>query len=103
MLDGVDVKLLDADLLWGRIGLVPQKAYLFSGTVASNLRYGKPGPGQPGIIQMLLDVLAMRRAVALEVVRATAHRIPRGGTTAARDHTGRTPLAASDSALMFEP
>ncbi len=42
MLDGVDVKQLDADLLWGRIGLVPQKAYLFSGTVASNLRYGKP-------------------------------------------------------------
>jgi len=41
-LDGVDVKHLDADLLWGRIGLVPQKAYLFSGTVASNLRYGKP-------------------------------------------------------------
>lgn len=41
-LDGVDVKELDADLLWGRIGLVPQKAYLFSGTVASNLRYGKP-------------------------------------------------------------
>ena len=30
------------ELLWSRIGLVPQKAYLFSGTVASNLRYGKP-------------------------------------------------------------
>jgi ATP-binding cassette subfamily B multidrug efflux pump len=42
LLDGVDVKELDADLLWGRIGLVPQRAYLFSGTVASNLRYGKP-------------------------------------------------------------
>lgn len=42
LLDGVDVRDLDADLLWGRIGLVPQKAYLFSGTVASNLRYGKP-------------------------------------------------------------
>lgn len=41
-LDGVDVRDLDADLLWGRIGLVPQKAYLFSGTVATNLRYGKP-------------------------------------------------------------
>ena len=41
-LDGVDVRDLDADVLWGRIGLVPQKAYLFSGTVASNLRYGKP-------------------------------------------------------------
>ncbi len=42
MIDGVDVTKIDADLLWGRIGLVPQKAYLFSGTVASNLRYGKP-------------------------------------------------------------
>ena len=42
LIDGVDVRDLDADLLWGRIGLVPQRAYLFSGTVASNLRYGKP-------------------------------------------------------------
>ncbi|MBN9238227.1 MAG: multidrug ABC transporter ATP-binding protein [Micrococcales bacterium 70-64] len=42
LVDGVDVKQLDPDLLWGRIGLVPQKAYLFSGTVASNLRYGNP-------------------------------------------------------------
>ena len=33
---------LDPDLLWTQIGLVPQKAYLFSGTVASNLRYGNP-------------------------------------------------------------
>jgi ATP-binding cassette subfamily B protein len=40
--DGVDVRELDADVLWSRIGLVPQKPYLFSGTVASNLRYGKP-------------------------------------------------------------
>lgn len=39
---GVDVKLIDPDILWGRIGLVPQRAYLFSGTVASNLRYGNP-------------------------------------------------------------
>jgi ATP-binding cassette subfamily B multidrug efflux pump len=40
--DGVDVRRLDPELLWSRIGLVPQKAFLFSGTVASNLRYGKP-------------------------------------------------------------
>ena len=40
--DGADAKLLDPDLLWSKIGLVPQKPYLFSGTVASNLRYGKP-------------------------------------------------------------
>jgi ATP-binding cassette subfamily B protein len=42
LVDGVDVAELEPDLLWSRIGLVPQKPYLFSGTVASNLRYGKP-------------------------------------------------------------
>ena len=40
--DGVDVRQLDPDLLWSKIGLVPQQGYLFSGTVASNLRYGRP-------------------------------------------------------------
>ena len=39
---GVDVRDLSLEQLWSRIGLVPQKPYLFSGTVASNLRYGKP-------------------------------------------------------------
>lgn len=42
LIDGVDVRELDPDVLWGRTGLVPQRAYLFSGTIASNLRYGKP-------------------------------------------------------------
>ncbi len=42
LIDGVDVRDLEPDALWDRIGLVPQKPYLFSGTVASNLRYGKP-------------------------------------------------------------
>jgi len=40
--DGVDVRDLAPDDLWGRIGLVPQRPFLFSGTVASNLRYGNP-------------------------------------------------------------
>ncbi|MGA9276163.1 ABC transporter ATP-binding protein [Ilumatobacter sp.] len=40
--NGVDVRQLDPDLLWGSIGYVPQKPYLFSGTVASNLRFGRP-------------------------------------------------------------
>src|SRR3954470_4990422 len=40
--DGVDVRDLEPELPWSRIGLVPQKAFLFSGTVRSNLRYGKP-------------------------------------------------------------
>ncbi|MDR1151896.1 MAG: ABC transporter ATP-binding protein/permease [Bifidobacteriaceae bacterium] len=39
---GSDVRRTDLQTLWAGIGLVPQKAYLFSGTIASNLRYGKP-------------------------------------------------------------
>jgi ATP-binding cassette subfamily B protein len=39
---GVDVRRLDPDVLWSQLGLVPQKAWLFSGTVADNLRHGKP-------------------------------------------------------------
>jgi ATP-binding cassette subfamily B protein len=45
LIDGVGVRDLDPDLLWSRIGLVPQKPYLFTGTVASNLRYGNPEAG----------------------------------------------------------
>lgn len=39
---GVDVRDLDPDVLWAQIGLVPQQAYLFSGTIRSNLQHGDP-------------------------------------------------------------
>jgi ATP-binding cassette subfamily B protein len=39
--DGVDVRNYDLEQLWSAVGLVPQRGYLFSGTVAENLRYGK--------------------------------------------------------------
>ncbi|MEV7971593.1 ABC transporter ATP-binding protein [Cellulomonas sp. NPDC089187] len=42
LLDGTDVRDFMLDDLWRQVGLVPQKPYLFSGTVASNLRYGNP-------------------------------------------------------------
>jgi ATP-binding cassette subfamily B protein len=38
---GEDVRRLDPDTLWSRLGLVPQKAFLFTGSVADNLRHGK--------------------------------------------------------------
>jgi ATP-binding cassette subfamily B multidrug efflux pump len=40
--NGVDVRELDPDVLWHHVGLVPQQPYLFSGTVASNLRHADP-------------------------------------------------------------
>jgi ATP-binding cassette subfamily B multidrug efflux pump len=39
---GSDVRRIEPDALWSQIGLVPQRAYLFSGTVRSNLLHGKP-------------------------------------------------------------
>jgi len=42
LVDGVDVRDVEPELLWSRIGLVPQKPFLFSGTVASNLRHAHP-------------------------------------------------------------
>jgi len=40
-IDGVDVRELRREDLWARIGLIPQKAFLFAGTIATNLRYGR--------------------------------------------------------------
>ncbi|WP_019870840.1 ABC transporter ATP-binding protein [Salinispora oceanensis] len=42
LVDGVNVQELAPEALWQRIGLVPQRPYLFTGTVASNLRHGNP-------------------------------------------------------------
>ena len=41
LVNGVDVRAVDPETLWSHIGLVPQQPYLFSGTVASNLRFGR--------------------------------------------------------------
>jgi len=41
LVDGVDVRALEPEVLWSRIGLVPQKPFLFSGTIRSNLLFGK--------------------------------------------------------------
>ena len=62
-IDGVDVRELHPDLLWGHIGLVPQKPYLFSGTVRSNLLYGKPDATEAELWQ------ALRIAQAEDFVR----------------------------------
>ena len=52
--------------------------------IAAYLKYGKPQPGQPSIARIIVDLLAVRRAVVLEVIRLTAARIPRHGTAGGR-------------------
>ncbi len=53
LVDGVDVRDLDPALMAKTVGLVPQKPFLFSGTVASNLRYGNPGASDEELWQAL--------------------------------------------------
>ena len=50
LVDGVNVRDLDPALLSRLVGLVPQRPYLFTGTVASNLRYGNPGRDRRGAV-----------------------------------------------------
>ncbi len=63
-LDGADVRTLAPEALWSRVGIVPQKPYLFSGTVASNLTYGKEDATEEEMWT------ALRTAQAEDFVRA---------------------------------
>ncbi len=62
--DGHDVRDIDQELLWSRIGLVPQRPFLFSGTVASNLRHATPDATEDEMWE------ALRIAQAADFVRA---------------------------------
>ncbi|ANC30421.1 ABC transporter ATP-binding protein [Isoptericola dokdonensis] len=79
LLDGVDVRDLASGDLGSLLGLVPQKAYLFSGTVADNLRYGKPDATEPEMWE------ALEVAQAADFVRALPEGleapVAQGGTT----------------------
>jgi len=57
-IDGQDVRELHPEDLWAAIGIVPQKPFLFSGTIASNLRYGRPDATD----DELWDALAIAQA-----------------------------------------
>src|SRR5258706_6114109 len=52
--------------------------------ISAYIKFGKPAAGQPTIGRIILDLLAVRRAVVLEVIRLTSSRVPKGGTAGAR-------------------
>jgi DNA-binding FadR family transcriptional regulator len=61
------------------------------------LRHARPGPGQPQIKRLLMDLMTMRRALIVEVVRVVAPRTPDGGTLQARAASARAWAARNDT------
>lgn len=98
LVDGVDVRRLDAEVLWRRIGLVPQRPYLFTGTVASNLRYGNPDATDDELWQAL-DVAQARDFVAA-MPDALGATIAQGGTNVSGGQRQRLCIAR---ALVADP
>ena len=89
--DGVDVRELDPDLLWSRIGLVPQKPYLFSGTVASNLRLGDPEATDEQLWHAL--EVAQARDFVEKMPDGLDSRIAQGGTNVSGGQRQRLAIA----------
>jgi len=98
LIDGVDVRHLDAATLSAAIGLVPQKPYLFTGTVASNLRYGNPDATDAALWH------ALEVAQARDFVEQLAQRldapISQGGTNLSGGQRQRLAIAR---ALVARP
>jgi ATP-binding cassette, subfamily B, multidrug efflux pump len=98
LVDGIDVRDLDPDFLTSRIGLVPQRPYLFSGTVASNLRYGKPDATEGDMWE------ALQVAQAADFVQAMPGGldavIDQGGANVSGGQRQRLPIAR---ALIRKP
>ena len=91
LIDGVDIRDLDPDLLWGHIGLVPQRPYLFSGTVRSNLLYGNPDATEDELWDSL--EIAQARDFVEQMEEGLDAPISQGGTNVSGGQRQRLAIA----------
>jgi ATP-binding cassette subfamily B protein len=91
LVDGVDVREMDRADLWGRIGLIPQRAFLFGGTVASNLRVGDEAASDEELWRAL--EIAQGREFVEEMPEALDAPIAQGGTNVSGGQRQRLAIA----------
>jgi ATP-binding cassette, subfamily B, multidrug efflux pump len=91
LVDGVDVRQLAQKDLWSRIGFVPQRAFLFSGTVASNLRYGDERAGDDALWQALRT--AQGADFVAEMPEGLESEVTQGGTNLSGGQRQRLAIA----------
>jgi ATP-binding cassette subfamily B protein len=90
-INGVDVREASLDDLWSRIGLIPQKPYLFTGTVASNLRYGNPDATDDELWEALS--IAQAKDFVSEMEGGLEAPIAQGGTNVSGGQRQRLAIA----------
>ena len=104
LLIGNDVRDLDARVLWDRVGLVPQRPYLFSGTVATNLRFGNPDADEQELWHAL--TVAQGRDFVAAMPEQLDSPIAQGGTNVSGGQRQRLciarALAAKPSLYLFD-
>lgn len=91
LVDGVDVRQADPELLWQRIGLVPQRPFLFSGTIESNLRFGRKDATEQELWQAL--EIAQARTFVEAKDGGLRSRIAQGGTNVSGGQRQRLAIA----------
>jgi ATP-binding cassette, subfamily B, multidrug efflux pump len=91
LVGGVDVRRLDPTVLTDAIGLVPQKAFLFAGTVASNLRYGRPDATDDEMWEAL--AVAQAEDFVRRMPGGLEARIEQGGTNVSGGQRQRLSIA----------
>lgn len=95
---GTDVREADVDALWKSIGLVPQRPFLFSGTVASNLRFGKEDATDEELWAAL--EIAQAKDFVSEMPKGLDSSITQGGTNVSGGQRQRLAIAR---AIVHQP